>query len=495
MKIKRLIKSIPGIQLKGPKDIEIGSVTENSTLVSPGALFICKSGSHPKASQYIMEAISAGAAAIATDIYNPMLKDTTQLVHPEIEKFINLLAAEFYGFPSQELFTVGITGTNGKTTTAFLIKHLQDSLGSPCGLIGTIEYIIGNHRYKATHTTPDACTNQKLLREMRLQGCTSAVMEVSSHALDQGRVDGIDFDVAIFTNLTSEHLDYHVNMDKYAEAKRRLFANLTSPSSKGSRTKIGIVNSDSPWHAYMVDGQPHFTYGINNAADLQATHMLLYQTHTEFKLQYQGQSYPCRFPLIGKHNIYNCMAAIAVGLTNQHPMEVLVGILEKAPQVPGRLQPVPNDLGISIYVDFAHSEDALLNVLSTLQQLKSRRIITVFGCGGDRDREKRPKMAQAAESLSDFVIITSDNPRSEDPQSICAEIAAGLTSQAKFCIEIDRKKAIGRAVELSDKGDIILIAGKGHESSQIFKHQTVEFNDYKVALMSCNQESTTVESI
>lgn len=492
MKIKKLIKNIPGIQLKGPKEIEITGVSENSTLVSPGCLFISKKGTHPNGAQYITEAISSGAVAIATDLYHPILKEITQIIHPNIEQITSLLAARYYEFPSQKLYVVGITGTNGKTTTSFLVKHMLDTLGFPCGLIGTIEYIIGAHRYRANRTTPDVCSNQKMLREMVLQGCSSAIMEVSSHALEQGRVDNITFDIALFTNLTPEHLDYHITMDKYAAAKQKLFSSMEkSPKKMHLFPKMAVVNQDSPWHMQMLAACPvaHFSYGIDLKADLQATDIHLHATGTRFQIIYEDKKFPCYCPLIGKHNIYNYMAALSVGLLRQEPIEKLIAIMEQAQQIPGRLQPVPNELGISIYIDFAHKIDALQNVLQTLQQLKTKRIITLFGCGGDRDRGKRPKMAEVSEQMSDFTFVTSDNPRSEDPLEICAQIASGFSSQARYAIEPDRQKAIQQAIGYATAGDIVLIAGKGHENYQIFKHQTIAFDDYTVAASICKAKS------
>lgn len=491
MKIKKLIKNIPDIILKGAKDIEITGVSENSTLIAPGGLFIAKSGSYTDGAKYIAEAISAGAVAIATDIYNPMLTGIAQIISPSIQKISGQLAAHYYNFPSDELLTVGITGTNGKTTTSFLVKHLLDHISMPCGLIGTIEYIIGNHRYRAVRTTPDVCSNQKMLREMLIQGCKAAVMEVSSHALVQGRVDNINFDIALFTNLTVDHLDYHGTMEEYAKAKQKLF-NALEPSIKRKilpTVKTAIVNIDSKMAKTMVANckAAVFTYGQDKKADLYASDIRLSSSETTFTINYQGICYPCRTSFVGQHNVYNYMAAVAVGIACKTPIEAIIQIMETAGTVPGRLEPILNDLGIGIYVDFAHSDDALMNVLKSLQQFKKTKIITVFGCGGDRDKIKRPKMAKVAEEFSDFTIITSDNPRNENLEDICKQIATGFTNNNKFEIEYDRRKAIEKAVKMAKADDIILIAGKGHETYQIFKHQTIDFDDRLVAAEVCLQ--------
>lgn len=498
MKLKKLLKDIPIQSFKGSKDIEITGVCANSKLVAPGNLFVAKKGRVQDGSQYIPEAIASGAVAVLTDIYDPSLKTVAQLVHPDVSSIEAMLSAAYYQHPSDELFMVGVTGTNGKTTTTFLVKHLLDKLNVSCGLIGTIEYIIGQHRYQATRTTPDVTTNQKMLREMILQGCRAAVMEVTSHALDQGRVSHIDYDVGIFTNLTLDHLDYHHTMEAYCLAKNKLFRSLDPTKKKQGKTvpKTAIVNGDSPWTPRLLEGckAPVMTYGILSPADLRAVNVTLGPTGTDFDVLYQGKTYPCHLPLIGRFNVYNCLAAIAVGLTRHAPMNAILDIIRTAPSVPGRLQMVPNGLGLKIFVDFAHSDDALTNVLECLHELKKGRLITIFGCGGDRDRSKRPKMAQASEELSDFSIVTSDNPRSEDPMAIAREVVQGFSKPSHYMVEADRRAAIAKAIEMATPDDMILIAGKGHEPYQIFAHKTIEFDDAKVAAQLCEQKAQRVAS-
>lgn len=484
MKLKKLIKEIPDIQVKGSKEIEVSGICSNSKLAAPGSLFLAKKGFVDDGARYIEEAIKAGAAVVATDIYDPSLK-VTQLIHPKIASIEGFLASTYYQSPSDSLFMIGLTGTNGKTTTSFLIKHIIDQWEGLCGLIGTIEYIIGKSRYLATRTTPDVVSNHKMLREMLLQGCKTAVMEVTSHALDQGRVSNIEFDVALFTNLTVDHLDYHGTMEKYLEAKNRLFRSLSEKGKK--KDKVAIVNTDSPYAEQILEGckEKIFSYGVEKKADLQATEITLTSSFTAFTLNYLGKSYSCKVPLIGRYNVYNCLAALSVGIAKKIPFEKLLSYLETLPPVPGRLEPVPNQLGIKIYVDFAHSGDALINVLETLQEVKQQKIITVFGCGGDRDSNRRSQMAEAAEKLSDLSIITSDNPRSENPLSICSEILSHFKQKKNVILEIDREKAIALAIEKAQKEDIILIAGKGHETYQIFAHKTIEFDDRKIAAKIC----------
>jgi UDP-N-acetylmuramoyl-L-alanyl-D-glutamate--2,6-diaminopimelate ligase len=490
MKLKKLFKDIPVKDIKGSKDVEITGLCNNSKLVSPGNLFVARKGRSDDGAQYIPEAIEAGAAAVLTDIYDPSLKNITQIIHPNPNAIEGVLAAHYYQKPSDELFMVGITGTNGKTTTSFLVKYLLDKLNVSCGLIGTIEYIIGQHRHQATRTTPDVITNHKMLREMILHDCKAAVMEVTSHALDQGRVEYIDFDVAIFTNITLDHLDYHATMENYAEAKRKLFLSLSPHAKKSHSIKPkAVINADSPWQQKMVEVCPAdvLTYGIENPADLKASDIKLTQTGTTFTVTYQKHSVAFNWPLIGRFNVYNALAAISVGLIRGQTLENLKDMMSFFPSVPGRLESVNNALGLKIYVDFAHSDDALLNVFDCLQELKTGRIITVFGCGGDRDRSKRPKMAQVCEEHSDICIITSDNPRSEDPQAICNEIISGFKSNEVYLVELDRRKAIEKAIEIATPDDIVLIAGKGHETYQMFAHKTIEFDDRKIAAEICQR--------
>jgi UDP-N-acetylmuramoyl-L-alanyl-D-glutamate--2,6-diaminopimelate ligase len=489
MKLKKLLKEISGYQVKGSKEILITGISANSKLVAPGNLFIAKKGKAFDGGDYILEAIEAGACAVVTDLFDPSLKQIVQVIHPNISSIESVLAASFYQHPSEKLLMIGITGTNGKTTTSFVVKNLLDHFFGPCGLIGTIEYIVGEHRYQATHTTPDVTTNHKMLHEMVMYGSRSAVMEVASHALDQHRVDKIDFDIAIFSNLTLDHLDYHGSMENYANCKKQLFHSIEKENSKKKTTKWAIVNQDSPWTSHMVEGCSAniLSYAIDHPADLQASHICLEQQGTRAKLTYQTQIVECYWPLVGRFNVYNCLAAIAVGLSQKIPLELMANHLSQIPPIRGRLQSVDNCLGLKIYVDFAHTDDALVNVLKALREIQvvSGRLIVVFGCGGDRDKFKRPKMAKACEDHADFCIVTSDNPRSEDPNKICDEIVAGFTKAGRYHVEVDRKAAIEKAIELAHQDDMILIAGKGHETYQIFAHQTIEFDDCKVAADSC----------
>lgn len=481
MKLKRLLKNISSIDIRGSKEIEITGLSSNSKTVVPGNLFIAKKGLSAQGAQFIDEAIDAGASAILTDMYNPFLnKEVVQLIAKDLQGLEGKLAAEFYQNPSKDVFMVGVTGTSGKTTTTYLIRHVLETLLGPTGLIGTVECIIGKQYLPSTLTTPDVITNHKLLHEMKLCGCKAAVMEVSSHGLVQGRVCHIDFDVAVFTNLSQDHLDYHKDMQAYAEAKATLFSSL-------SASKIAVINADSCWSSEMIKNCPAtiLSYGVDQEADLKACDLKLEEHSSQFNVEYKGEKYPFSAPLIGRFNVYNYLTAISVGIAKGLPFKKVLDALSSFSVVPGRLQKVSNKKGLHIFVDYSHKPDALENVLSTLSQIKKGKLICLFGCGGNRDTLKRPLMGEIAERLSDEVVITSDNPRSEDPLAIIHQIMQGIKYPANVLVEPDRRSAIEKAIGRMKKDDILLIAGKGHETYQVFSHTTVEFDDSKVAAESC----------
>lgn len=483
MKLKRLVKDLPNAEVKGSKEVEITGICAHSKQVAPGNLFIAKKGMTFDGSQYIPEAIETGAVAVLNDMFDPSLK-VTQIIHPDISEVEARLASAFHNRPGQELLMMGVTGTNGKTTISYLIKHLFDSVGMNCGLVGTIEYLIGDHSVRATHTTPDVTTNQKLLREMVNHDCRAAVMEVTSHALHQGRVREIPFDVGIFTNLSPEHLDYHKTMEAYCEEKRKLLLSLDPDSKKKEKhPKAAIVNMDDPWAEKMTEGcrVPIITYGIACEADLKAESIFLGANGIEYTLVYQGKHYQVSLPLIGRFNVYNSLATIGTGISQGLSMADILIAVKTFPPVPGRLESVPNKRGLKLFIDFAHTPDALKNALNCLKELTKGKLIVVFGCGGDRDPYKRPQMGRIAEEYSDLSIITSDNPRSESPSDIINQIAAGFKDPSRLVMMEDRRMAIEEAIRLATPEDVILIAGRGHEPFQVFAHQTLEFKDREVA--------------
>jgi len=482
MKIKKLIKDLP-IQIYSGGDTEISGLCSNSKLVAPGNLFIAKKGSQDDGAAYIEEAIATGAVAVLTDMPNPFLKKITQLIHPNVQEMEGILAARYYEHPSHSLYTVGVTGTNGKTTISYLLKHLFDAAQQPSGLIGTIEYIVGDHHFEAERTTPDVITNHKLLKEMLKRGCKSALLEVSSHGLAQRRCDQIDFDAAIFTNLSQEHLDYHQTMDAYASEKAKLFTSLAPE-------KIAIVNFESPWTPKILREckAQTLTFGFSPQADVYATSIELNVETTSFDVHYKGQKVHFCWGTIGRYNILNALAAIALCVTRGFPLHSLPAMLSTFISAPGRLEKVDNLQDLNLFVDYAHTPDALEKVLECLQEIKPKggRLLTVFGCGGDRDKGKRPLMGEVADQYSEYSWITSDNPRTEDPLAICKEIAAGFKSSS-YTISIDRKEAIEKAVATASPKDLILIAGKGHETYQLFERQTIPFDDRRVAQEIANR--------
>ncbi len=478
MKLRRLLRGIDGVVVHGSKEIEISGLTAHSNLVAPGNLFIAKKGKSYDGSRFIPEVAKAGAAAVLTDVYDPFTP-VTQLIASDVLSLEPLLAAEYYRRPSEALRLIGITGTNGKTTCALLLQYLLEKWeGEKVGLISTIAWETGKSCMPASFTTPDVITNQKLLREMVYSGCRSAVMEVSSHGLEQRRVEGLAFDMALFTNLTREHLDYHENMERYCLAKRRLFEMLP-------KRGIAIVNGDDPFSLKMIEGSKgqSVTYGLGDH-NLVAEKIKCGKNSVEFVVRWDGKEIPFKVPLIGKFNVINLLAVIAAGSMLGMEIEEIAYFLKTPPTIPGRMAPVKNSLGFSIFVDYAHTPDALKNALETLKESCTGKVVVVFGCGGERDKGKRQEMGTIAEKYSDLVVVTSDNPRREDPNVITLEILAGCTREHR--VELNRRKAIEEAIRTCNPGDTLLIAGRGHESVQIDAAGSHPFDDAQVADEICS---------
>ena len=483
MQLKLLLSKAKTREIRGPLDVEISTICYDSRKAKPGALFVAMRGGHVDGHDYVSQAISRGAAAVMVERPMPELPATvTSIVVDDSRAALAFLAAFFHHQPSLKLKIAGITGTNGKTTTTYLLKHICERAVMRCGLIGTVRYEIGDEVIPSAHTTPESSDMQDLLARMRDAGCKAAVMEVSSHAIAQDRVRGVEFDAAVFTNLTQDHLDFHGNIESYFETKASLFTRILPAQSKKRGT--AIINIDDRYGAELCARLSKdarlITYGVGNRADFRASNFKTELAGTSYQLDAQERSYLVRFPLIGKFNIYNSLAALAAATTLGVPLRAAILALATAPPVPGRLQLVPGKRNYQVYVDYAHTDDALHNVLRTLRELNPHRLIVVFGCGGDRDKAKRPLMGQAAEQWSDHAIITSDNPRSESPEAIVREIERGFKGN-RYEVIVDRAEAIKRAVALAEARDIILIAGKGHETYQQFAHETIDFDDVKVA--------------
>jgi UDP-N-acetylmuramoyl-L-alanyl-D-glutamate--2,6-diaminopimelate ligase len=481
MQLKVLARALAPHRVIGALDREVESIAYDSRRVQNNTLFVAIRGEKSDGHQFVDQAIDQGASVIVAEreIASPR---ATCLVVDDSRLALADLSAAFYGWPARKLKMAAVTGTNGKTTTTFLIKHICEKAGVRCGLLGTVQYEIGDRILPAIRTTPEALDIQELLAQIVSAGGRAAAMEVSSHALAQERTRGIEWDVAVFTNLTQDHLDFHGTMEKYFDAKAKLFLQLASQTKK--KRAIAVINSDDRYGQKLVDriaGKiPVVTYGLGLHADFRASNYRTEFAGTSYQLDARGRSYLVRVPLIGRFNVANSMAALAAATALGVNLREGILSLARAPQVPGRLELVPARRQFQIFVDYAHTDDALRNVLKTLRELKPRKLIVVFGCGGDRDRKKRPLMARVADELADHAIITSDNPRRENPDAIINEVEKGFRSTHYEKIA-DRTEAIRRAAAMAEPRDLVLIAGKGHEKYQEFADHTIPFDDIQVA--------------
>ena len=481
MQLKTLLTAISVRQIIGPLDRSVESIAYDSRRVQRNGLFVALRGEKFDGHDFIEQAIEKGASVIVAEREQKHPRATCVAVENTRAALADLSAA-FYGYPARKLKLAGITGTNGKTTTTFLIQHICEKAGVRCGLIGTVRYQLGERVLPAARTTPESLDLQELLAQIANAGCRAATMEVSSHALAQDRTRGLELDVAVFTNLTQDHLDFHGTMKNYFESKLKLFTQLASQQKK--RKPVAVINIDDRYGEQLLGKIDKsisiITYGMAVRADFRASSYRMEFGGTSYQLDARGKSYLVRIPLIGRFNVANSLAALAAANALGVGVREAVLSLGKSPQVPGRLEMVPAKRQFQIFVDYAHTPDALLNVLKTLRELEPRRLIVVFGCGGDRDREKRPLMAQVVDLNADYTIITSDNPRKEDPAAIISEVERGFRS-SHYEKLIDRAEAIARAIALAQPRDIVLIAGKGHETYQEFADHTVPFDDIQVA--------------
>src|SRR6184192_100283 len=481
MQLKTLLSATPVRQIIGPLDRPVNNIAYDSRRVQRNTLFVAVRGEKTDGHQFIGQAINKGASVIVAEREE---KDPriTCLVVEDTRTALADFSATFYGHPARKLKLAAVTGTNGKTTTTFLIKHICESDGLRCGLIGTVRYEIGERLLPAIRTTPESLDLQELLAQIANAGGKAAALEVSSHALAQERVRGIEWDVAVFTNLTQDHLDFHGTMENYFEAKAKLFLQLASQSKK--KKASAVINIDDRYGEKLVDRLarkiPVVTYGLGMHADFRASNYRTEFAGTSYQLDAQGRSYLVRVPLIGRFNVANSMAALAAATVLGVSLRSAILSLARSPQVPGRLELVPAKRQFQIFVDYAHTDDALRNVLKTLRELKPRKLIVVFGCGGDRDRKKRPLMGRVTDELADHAIITSDNPRKENPDAIINEVEKGFRSTHYEKI-VERAEAIRHAVAMAQPRDLVLIAGKGHEKYQEFADHTIPFDDIQVA--------------
>jgi UDP-N-acetylmuramoyl-L-alanyl-D-glutamate--2,6-diaminopimelate ligase len=469
-------------QLSGPGETEVTDVTHDSRQAGPGSLFAAVKGELFDAHKFVPKVLDQGAVGVISELEPPRDFSTSWIQVEDIRRAMAVAAAEVHHHPSRELTLVGITGTNGKTTCAYLIASIPEAAGEPVAMTGTVEYRLGKERKKAGRTTPEAPDMQRLLRQAVDMGCRTAVMECSSQAMDFHRCDELDYAVAVFTNLTRDHLDYHKTMENYWYAKLRLF-----DGRLGSRPKTSVINVDDPYGVELAeslkrDGLKVVTYAVRSKADVSAHDPEFSLAGMRFNLRTPEAELDFQSPLVGPPHIYNTLAAVASGLALGYSMEVITKALEKCTGAPGRFERVAHEGDFAVVVDYAHSDDALLNVLRTAREVTKGRIITLFGCGGDRDASKRAPMGEAAGSLSDVVILTSDNPRTEDPNKILADAEEGIKRTGKPYEKIaDRREAIHHAIAQARTDDLVLIAGKGHEDYQIIGREVFHFDDKEVA--------------
>ena len=474
MRLDRLFARVP----PGARDLEITRLAYDNRSVGPGTLFFCVPGFTRDGHEFAPDAIAHGAVALVVE--RPLNLGVPEVQVPSVRTAMASAAAAFYGDPTEILQTVGVTGTNGKTTTAFLVHALLEADGRQTGLLGTVKSIIGGSERAVERTTPEAIELQRTFREMLDAGDRACSMEVSSHALELHRADGIHFAAAIFTNLTQDHLDFHGTMDEYFQAKRRLFAD--------ARPRQTILNVDDVYGARLASELSHAaTFAVDRDATYRARDLTTDLTGSRFTVDGPDGEVELRSPLPGRFNVYNVLGALAAARALGVPLDTALAAIETAGHVPGRFQPVDAGQEFAVLVDYAHTPDSLENVLRAARGLladaspgQSGRVHVVFGCGGDRDRGKRPLMGKIAARLADRVIVTSDNPRSEDPEAIISEILAGAGAGVEH--DADRRQAINTAIGGARAGDVVVIAGKGHEQGQEFEGgRKIPFDDVTVA--------------
>lgn len=476
MKLHELLACLDGVILKGSGDVEITSISYDSRRVKPGALYVAITGLRTDGRRFVKDALASGAATIASESQEGIPEVAVQVEVKNARRFLAEVSARFNGYPDREMTVIGVTGTNGKTTFTYLVQSILAAAGIRTAIIGTTGFYDGEHWHTLSHTTPESTDLWEMLREIKDKGTEAVAMEISSHAIALKRVWGLDTDVAVFTNLTQDHLDFHASMEEYKETKFQLFERL-------KKDAVAVINTDDPRGMELLnvmEGKNTISYSVSSReADLWMETEEASLAGSEVVIHHRGLALPVSLRLPGKHNISNLAAAAGAILSLDVEPEFLKQGIQTLSSVPGRLEPVPNDKGFFVFVDYAHTPDALERLIHTARELSSGRVITLFGCGGDRDRSKRPKMGRIASELSDFVFVTSDNPRTEDPQSIVDEILKGVMTDKKKII-VDRREAIFEALRFLTPGDVLLVAGKGHEDYQILGTEKIHFDDREV---------------
>ena len=475
MKLSTLVYHLGSMETDNLCDVEITGITNDSRKVRPGYLYVAVKGYKADGHDFIKKSLESGAQAIVSEEKFSLDTNVPQIIVHNTRKALSSLSCCFYNNPSQKINLVGVTGTNGKTTTTFLIKSVIEQAGYVAGLIGTIKYQVGKKVITAKETTPESVELQRLIAEMVEAQMEFAVMEVSSHSAIQHRIEDIDFKTAVFTNITTEHMDYHKTFSNYMDAKAELFKNL-------KRDSFAVLNADDESSGYFADrtNAKILWYGIKNDADIKAEICGESTSNTMIRLSCSGREIDVKIPFVGLHNVYNTLASAAGAISLGFELDVIKSGVETASVVPGRLENVPCDRGFKVVVDYAHTPHALETVLNALKNLVKGRILLVFGCGGDRDREKRPQMGRIADEKSDIFWLTNDNPRSEEPLNIIDDIKTGIKTGRSFHIQTNRHNAIAEALSEAKDDDLILIAGKGHEKYQIIKDTIAPFDDRAV---------------
>ena len=499
MKLGQILKELSHCELLGDPALEIAGVAYDSRRVRPGDLFVAIRGHQTDGHDFIGRAIEKGAVAVAAERFKTRKEKVATVLVPDSRKALSKLALAFYSNPFRNITLVGVTGTNGKTTTTYLLESMIKAAGGKPGVLGTVDYRFSEKKVPAPVTTPESLDLIRLSREMLDEGATHIVMEVSSHALDQGRTRDCPFSVAVFTNLSRDHLDYHKTMDEYFAAKSRLFKELGTPPS--GRQPSAVINVDDPRGKELaaMTTAAVLTYGFGTECRVSADSIQTERNGLAFHLRTPAGQASVRSCLIGDFNVYNILAAAGAGVALNLPFEAIVRGIEALKSVPGRLERVENPKGLTLVVDYSHTPDALLKAMTSLRPYVKGRLITVFGCGGDRDRGKRYDMGRLAGEHSDTAFITSDNPRTEDPLAIVREIEKGILdsglkkggennpSGKGYFVEVDRRQAIQKAVAMAKESDVVLIAGKGHEDYQVIGSQRRPFSDREEAARAASE--------
>jgi len=477
MTIKELTRNIPGLRISGNLEERITGISYSSQKIKPGFLFAALTGEKQDGYDFIPDALEKGAVAVLSVRKKPEGFLKTWIRSDDARLALALISTEFFNHPSRKIQVIGITGTKGKTTVTYLLEKILEKGGYSPGVIGSISYRGPGFDTPAVRTTPEAPDTNALMHKMLEQGATHCVMEVSSHSIEMKRINGIDFDVTAFTNLSGEHIDYHKSIENYYNAKKKLF--LTADKSKP------VVNSDSIWGRKLISelSKKVLSFGLNKRADIHPGKYRFSSKGITASITAPSGRMEIVSPLLGKPNLYNILTAASCALALEIPLNAVEKGIAALKYVPGRFEKIPNTLGLHLFVDYAHTDDALKNLLETIKEIASQRIFLVFGAGGDRDKSKRPRMGEKAGKTADWTIITSDNPRSEDPMDIISSIEKGIrkTGKNKYEIIPDRREAIEKAVSMAKKGDYVLIAGKGHEKTQTIKDRVIPFDDVKVA--------------